>query len=91
VLACEQGCEVQATPELILSGVRARAARTLRLKAQRLSIAAGRRATVKLRLTKAQRAAIRRVRTAKVRLSLTVRDSDGHTVRDRTAFRIALR
>ncbi|HEV2813268.1 MAG TPA: Ig-like domain-containing protein, partial [Solirubrobacteraceae bacterium] len=92
-VVCQSPCEVVAAKQITLTGAAARAAarRPIRLRTQRLTLAAGEPGVVTLRLTRAQRRAIRRARRAALTVRLVVRDTTGIPRRATLRFRLKVR
>jgi large repetitive protein len=89
-VVCQSPCDVTATEQVTLTGAAARAAAStrMRLRTQRLKLAAAQPGVVTLRLTKAQRRRIRRARRATLKVTIAVKDTLGVTRRATLRFRL---
>ena len=90
VLGCIAACDVTAGKTLVLTGEAggsAAATKKLKLKTQKLSLAAGELGVVKLKLSKKQKKAIKKAKKAKLVVKVTV-VSGGKTVTDKKTYRV---
>jgi hypothetical protein len=90
---CDELCTVSASGRVVVSRVRAAAARTLRTRTAKATLVAGARTTLRLKLSKSTRRAIARAlkrphRRATVRITVRAADRAGNTRKRTRSVRI---